>query len=1584
MTLNKPSPVNAAGMLESVLLLTNDDVALRPFLASYYADLPEDDFPAHQPEDWLGATQAHRRLGQCRQQDESLIRIYNPTPPEHGWQSTHTIIELVAPNMPFLVDTVGMAIARLGYTVHLLLHPVLHVQRDERGEFKALSANGEPESWMHFEIDRETDAGCLQQLQSAIEQALKTLTTTVADWPGMSARIAACRDELTSNPPPVAAEELSETRAFLDWLLDDHFVILGCRDYRLGEHGDTLDSEPGSGFGLLRNGNASGPSRAFAALSPELRTLAYDPKSLLILTKADIRSTVHRPAYLDVVVIKKVDQSGKVTGELRVVGLYTASAYTLPPRAVPVARRKIDAVLKKSGVDLSGHRGKAMLNVLDTWPRDELMETGVDDLTRIVSAVVGLHERNQVRVFFREDIYRRYVSVMFYVPRDNYTTEVRSRIQQLLLERLGGESCDFNVLLTDSPLARIHFIVRLPHGVCPVYDARAIEAEIALIAQRWQDELRLSLLQHSGEEIGSTRYQRYQRAFPPAYTSDFGARVAVYDVDALEEITPTNPLAATLTPASHNDTRQWRIKLFHGSDIAISDYIPLLENLAVRVLDERPYALKFDGGTQAWIIDIGIQLPLAGALEDTAARQRFLEAFRAVFNGRSENDTFNRLVIHAGLAWREVLVLRAYARWLKQISLRNAVDTLADCLLNHTAIARDLVRLFYLRHDPANIDDAAADALSATLLAAISALPIADDEKALGAFRAAIEATVRTSHFQSDADGQPRGHLSLKIASGKVPGIPQPAPLFEIFVYSTEVEGVHLRGGKVARGGLRWSDRRDDFRTEVLGLVKAQMVKNTVIVPVGSKGGFIVKNPPTEREAYLAKGVECYKGFIRGLLDLTDNLVDGKIVPPAGVHRRDEDDPYLVVAADKGTATFSDIANGLAQEYGFWLDDAFASGGSVGYDHKKMGITARGAWVSVTRHFRELGIDVATQPFTVIGIGDMSGDVFGNGLLRSPATQLVAAFDHRHIFIDPTPDAALSFKERQRLYDLPRSSWADYDARLISEGGGVWPRNVKSIPLSAQMKSLLQVDAEALDPTTLIQLLLKAPVDLLYNGGIGTYVKASTQSQAEANDRANDGLRVDGRELRCKVFGEGGNLGMTQLGRIEFALAGGRVFTDAIDNSAGVDCSDHEVNIKILLNRIMSGGDLTLKQRNILLAEMTDEVGQLVLRDNELQTLALSLEAEQAPSLLSVHQRFMQQLESRGKLSRRLEYLPTDSQCLDRQQAGAGLTGPELAVLLAYAKMVLSEDLQASELPDEPQWDNLLQGYFPFTLSQQFGQRLAEHPLRREIVATVLTNHAVNRQGITFAFRLSEEAERHPALVIKALAVAEGLLGSEALAQQVEALPGNVSAQVQYALLQILRRQTERATRWVLQAPDAAAEAAFGQAVHSALAGLAQWLGDPEHIHARRDELIASGVPVQLAAQVLAIEYAGPLLELGRDTGLRGALTERLQLYLQLDGLLGFDWMAAAIEGLPRDNRWQALARLASRDDLQRLHASLVDQAWNAGTGAAAERIAQWQSAHELPVQAWQRMLEDLKTSATDLAMISAALREARHRLMGD
>ncbi|TJZ76129.1 NAD-glutamate dehydrogenase [Chitiniphilus eburneus] len=1564
------------------------DEALRHFLAAYHPNLSSEDFASRPVEDWLGAAFAHHRFGARRARGEILLRVYNPSLPEHGWESSHTVVELVLDDMPFLVDTVGMALARLGYNVHLVLHPVLRTLRSADGQWQGLADGAPAESWMRFEVDRASDPAALRTLHDEIAHALTALETAVTDWPAMIGQLERTMDLLRHSPPPLATDELEESIAFLQWLLDGQFVFLGCREYCFEdtEFGTQLMIVPDSGLGLLRDSGAGGPSRTFASLTPALRDIAYNNHQLLILTKGDTRSVVHRPVYLDMVCIKRIDDAGVVTGEQRLLGLYTANAYTTPPRQLPILRRKIDQAMKLADVTSGGHRGKTLLNVLDTYPREELLEIGAEELSRIAQGVVSLHERSRVRTFFRDDIYRRHVSVMLYLPRDNYNTDVRMRVHRLLLERLGGDSVEFNVTMSDSPLARIHFIVRIPHGRYPEYDAARIEAEIAEIAQRWQDELRAQLRQHAGEETGAARFQRYQRAFPTAYAGDYPARVAVHDIDSLEDVIGSERTGARLIAASHADTRQWRLKLYRASAVELSDSLPLLENLGVRVLDERPYGLCFDDGSTAWIVDVGLRLPAPAMLEKPEARQRFVEAFIALFDGRCENDAFNRLVPAAGLAWREALLLRAYARYLRQIGLVFDTDTLVDILLAHASHATALVRLFMLQLDPGHGDQDAARALAAQLAQETDQLASVDEEKILSAYRHAILATLRTNYFQRDARGEPKSYLSFKLSPGQIPRMPQPVPLYEIFVYSPEMEGVHLRSGKVARGGLRWSDRRDDFRTEVLGLVKAQIVKNTVIVPGGSKGGFVLKHPPTEREALMAKGVACYKTFIGGLLDLTDNLAGGRIVPPPAVRRLDEDDPYLVVAADKGTATFSDIANGVSRDYGFWLDDAFASGGANGYDHKKMGITARGAWISVERHFREMGIDVATQPITVVGIGDMSGDVFGNGLLRSRAVKLVAAFDHRHVFIDPDPDPARAFDERQRLFQLPRSSWADYDSTLISEGGGVWPRSARSIPLSSQVRALLGVDAEQMEPAQLIQALLKAPVDLLYNGGIGTYVKASGQTQAEANDRGNDAVRVDGRDLRSKVVAEGGNLGFTQPGRIEYAQAGGRIFTDAIDNSAGVDCSDREVNIKILLNRIVAAGDLTEKQRNALLGEMTDEVGALVLRDNELQTLAISLEAEQTASLLPVHLRLMQTLERQGKLSRRLEYLPSDSQSQERIQAGQGLSRPELSVLFAYAKIVLKQLLLASGLVDEPRWNDLLREGFPATLAERFGPRLAEHPLRREIVATLLTNHVINRYGITCVFRLAEETGCDAAQVVAGLHEAESLLETETLARRAERLIAQgVPAGDVYGVLLGARRQTERVARWLLQsAPDAAALSHLRTCAALSLTHLPEWLMQQGVALERRENWLGAGIPAELVGRALAIDHAMPFLALARGTTDTGTLAERMKLYLALGMQLEFDWLAQAIERLPRDNRWQALARIAARDDLLRLHVQLAQAAWQTGQGAIDARLDAWREGAMQSVTQWRAIVAELRDSAPDLAMISAALRELRSRMTGE
>ncbi|GLR13137.1 NAD-glutamate dehydrogenase [Chitinimonas prasina] len=1562
-------------------------VNLTSLIQNYYADTDAHDLARRDAQDWYGAVLAHLKLAATRKAGEAQVRVYNPSFDDHRWQTSHTVIELVNDDKPFLVDTVSLALNRLGYGIHLIIHPVLKVTRNKAGKLDELGA-GQAESWIHLEIDRISDKSKLDEIKAELLKVLSQLKDCVEDFDCMAKRLAEVHSELTKCKPAVEKAEWQEALSYLEWLQDDHFVFLGYRDYNLtdSKEGVQLTIVKGSGLGLLRGETRGAHSASFAALPADIRALARD-KTPLLLTKTNSRSTVHRGAYLDCVGLKRYDSKGNVTGERRFLGLYTAKAYNTPPHQIPVLRRKIDAVMAASQVAASSHKGKTLLNVLETYPRDELLEISESALSEISLGIVSLQERNQVRAFIREDLYRRYVSALVYLPRDNYNTDVRVKMQQLLLNAFNGTSAEFNVMLSDSVLARIQFIVRTPTGSSlPDYDPREIEANIAQATRRWTDDLQLNLASHAGEERGMALHAKYARAFAAAYYADYDARTAVSDIDKIEQALAGKSLTMKLMDASLADPTLHRFKIFREDPIALSDSLPVLENMGVRVIEEQPYTLKFADGGRAWVTDIAIKLPISGLLDEDETRNAFQQGFAAIFEGHAENDRFNKLILLAGLGWREVVLLRAYAKYLKQIGLNYSLDHIAERLGHFREIARDLATLFLSLHDPKQKQVKQVAALSAKIKEALAQVPSIDDERILSGFFHTISATLRTNFFQPGPAGEVKDYISFKFESAKIPNMPQPVPLYEIFVYSPRVEGIHLRFGKVARGGLRWSDRKEDFRTEVLGLVKAQQVKNTVIVPVGSKGGFVLKQAPTEREAYQAEGVACYKTFIRGLLDLTDNLVDGKVVPPKAVHRLDADDPYLVVAADKGTATFSDIANGVSQEYGFWLDDAFASGGSVGYDHKKMGITAKGAWESVKRHFREMGHDTQKQPFTVVGIGDLMGDVFGNGMLLSDQIKLVAAFNHLHIFLDPNPDTAKSFKERSRMFALPRSSWEDYDKKTLSKGGGIYSRSAKSIPLSPEIRKVLDITDEALAPNDLIRAILKAPVDLLYNGGIGTYFKSSSQSHAEASDRSNDALRIDGREIRARVIGEGGNLGFTQLGRVEYALSGGHICTDAIDNSAGVDCSDHEVNIKILLGRLVQAGDMTLKQRNALLAEMTDNVGELVLRDNYLQTAAISLELKQAKSLLSVHGRFMQSLERAGRLSRRIEYLPNDALLAERQAAGQGMTSPELAVLLAYAKLGLFDQLLASPLPAMKEWDELLSGYFPTKMADKFKKQLPSHPLRSEIVATVLTNECVNRMGISFVFRVAEETNATPAEIVHAWSVASRLMQADKLWAELEALDNTVPTTTQYDLMLEVRKQLERVARWVLrvQLTEADADKRLVQLtdeIPTLLPKLDKWVADKANFASARERLKAAGVKAELAGRVVYLDAVLALLDIARLARESKASVEDVaQAYFKLEGALQIDWLREVVDGLPRDNRWQTLARMALRDELYREHAGLTARVL-AGTGTVQKRVDAWLKAREVALEHVGRMFEELRVATPDLAMLSAAMREIRNRL---
>ncbi len=1621
----------------------------RRLLAGYFRHVAADELSDREAEDVYGAAMSQFRLAGQRPRGTATVHVSTPTVGEHGWSAAgHTVVEIVTDDMPFLVDSVTMHLAQHDHGIHLVVHPQLRVVRDITGSLRRLATGGSDdqdgtgstgdedrtdgagrevvaESWMHVEIDRVEDRDRVEALEQGLASVLRDVRESVEDWTKMRSRAQEIVDGLRGGPPPLDRGEVTEVAELLAWLADDHFTFLGYREYGLGQagdpDGDVLRALPGSGLGILR----SDPAASSGRLPEEVAQRARD-KELAIITKANSRSTVHRPAYLDYVGVKTFGPDGEVDGERRFLGLFSSAAYTESVTRIPVLRRKSAEVLDLMGFAAMSHSGKALLDLLETYPRDELFQTPVDELVPTLHAVLHLQERRQLRLFVRQDAYRRYLSCLVYLPRDRYTTQVRQRMQQILAGALGtdgasppdGVNIDYTARVSESVLARLHFVVRPPRGeTVGDVDEIGLERELGNATRSWTDDLAQAAYDMLGEAEGSRVVRRYGQAFPEAYKEDFGPRVAVSDLQRLEAVDDGDGIGLHLYEPADAPPGEARFKVFRAGDpLSLTEVLPLFSSLGVDVIDERPYGLELGrtSGPSSWVYDFGLRYV---GEPGERSRELFQEAFRACWRRQAEADGFNRLVLAAGLSWRQVSVLRAYARWMRQAGFPFSQAYIEDTMHWHCGVARMLVDLFHARFDPGSHDVPAdgesrvamvAD-LEGRISSALDDVESLDHDRILRAYVTAIGATVRTNYFldrpgagATDAAAQ-RSAVALKLEPGRIDDLPLPRPRFEVFVYSPHVEGVHLRFGPVARGGLRWSDRREDFRTEILGLVKAQTVKNAVIVPVGAKGGFYCKqlpDPGADRDAWLAEGVACYQTFIRSLLDVTDNLEGTRIMPPPRVVRHDGDDAYLVVAADKGTAAFSDIANQVAADYGFWLGDAFASGGSAGYDHKAMGITARGAWESVRRHFRELGVDCQREDITCVGVGDMSGDVFGNGMLLSEHIRLVAAFDHRHVFVDPDPDAATSYAERRRLFELPRSSWTDYDKELISAGGGVFPRTAKSIPVSSQMRQALGLADEQrkLTPAELMRAILTAPVDLLWNGGIGTYVKSSTETHADAGDKANDAIRVDGGALRARCVGEGGNLGLTQRGRIEYATNGGRVNSDFIDNSAGVDTSDHEVNIKVLLDRVVDEGDLTGKQRNALLERMTDEVGRLVLDHNDEQNLALANSVAVAPSLLHVHSDWMRRMERAGLLDREIEFLPNTKEIARRRELGVGLTQPELSVLLAYTKIVLAEELLDSDVPDDPFLRGQLYRYFPTPMRQDFREQMDSHPLRREIVVTQVVNELVNSGGITFYARLSGETGATASELTRAHAVATELFATEQLGRLVNELDHVVDASVQTRMRLDIRTLAERATRWLVNHrwhhdPERTVDQ-VGTAVLEVVRCLPDTLTgrDLERLHARQGELSEAGVPDEVALRVAALSpaYAAlAVVEVARRVE-RDPL-EVARLHTVLGQELGMDLLYDRVLGLPREDRWQTMARAALRDDLQQVHSALTATVLQHDPGShqapplpegaddAQRRVASWVAVEGTVLERGRATLQEIcREDAPDLARMSVALRVAR------
>ncbi|HET7300829.1 MAG TPA: NAD-glutamate dehydrogenase [Oleiagrimonas sp.] len=1603
------------------------------FVSSFFARTAPGDVQLHNASVWAALLSDLFEFVRQRDAGTAKVRVFNPEQEANGWHAMTTVVQVITDDSPFLVDSVSMAITERHLDTHVVIHPVLSVARDKKGVLTSLSTDkGQPESVMHFEIDRITDADERKGLEEQLMRLLADVRAAVRDWQPMRDKLLEIAEKLPSHNIPVDAVGLDEAQDFLRWVADDHFTFLGYREYEVAavEGDEVLRAIDNSGQGIL-----CGTERSVAPRS--LRSLAASqlPQSgsvdAIILTKTNARSDIHRPGYMDYIGVLEFDDQGKPVREHRFLGLFTSSAYMRRPKDVPLLRRKFNAVMERSELRPDSYSGKALRHILETLPRDELFQSSENELFDVGCGILDLKERARARLFVRRDKYERFFSCLVFVPRDRFNTSARKRIESMLKDAFHGVHLDSNLLMGESALTRLHITIRPNPGEHPKYDLTDLEARLVNAVRDWRDDLRECLVNELDEVEGSTLANRFGESLPAGYIEEVTPEMAAIDVRVLAGLKPDDNARMSLyRPIKH--PQQLRFKVYRlGGDIALSDVLPQLENLGMRVLTEHVYEMDV-GGSRLSIQDLEVQ-PLGELAFDVAdVSDHFERAFENVWRGNAESDNFNRLVLGALLDWRLVAVLRGYCKYLQQVGIAFSQSYMEETLNRYPAIANLLAELFNAKFNPVretmsaeelekdgkqlrreldvlvpkatleahrDFIDKAVDVLARPrqeqidhfwnaikiLLDGVASL---DDERIIKSYMDIIRATTRTSHFQR-FDGAPRHFISFKFDSHLVPDAPKPVPFREIWVYAPRVEGVHLRFGRVARGGLRWSDRREDFRTEVLGLVKAQMVKNTVIVPVGSKGGFFPKqlpSPAEDRDAWLEEGKDCYRMFNNGLLDITDNLVEGKLVPPENVVRHDDDDPYLVVAADKGTAKFSDIANGISADHDFWLDDAYASGGSYGYDHKGMGITAKGAWESVKRHFRALGHDSQSEDFTCVGIGDMSGDVFGNGMLLSEHIRLLAAFDHRHIFLDPHPDAARSFVERKRMFDLPRSSWEDYDTSLVSKGGGIWPRSAKSIPISAEMREVLglRADVEHLTPMELMNAILKAPVDLLWNGGIGTYVKASSETHADAGDRANNALRVDGSELRCKVVGEGGNLGFTQKGRIEAALNGVLLNTDFIDNSAGVDTSDHEVNIKILLGDAVQRGELTFEARNKQLAAMTDEVEKLVLWDNYRQNQAITLMEHMAVKRLGTMGHFIRTLESEGRLDRQVESLPSDTEIAERKSRGQGLTRPELAILLSYDKIKLFEQLLDSDVPEDPYLSHELQRYFPEPLRALYADHMQRHRLKREIIASAVTNSTINRMGATFMLRMQEDTGQEPAAIAKAFTAAREILDARELWAAIEALDGKVAEATQLdAILQIwilLRHMT----RWLLNRPGGSLDIAENvERYRPAVTTL-------------RESMPASLTPTGQADFNLSVEKWQGLQfpqelahRLARAPVLRAALDMAevahqskqpiehvAHVFFSLAETLDLDWLRNEIEALPVEGRWHAQARGSLLDELNHQHREL------------AGKVLAWSKEHKSnnPVEAWlgrddatlnytRSVLTEIMSQTADYPIASVALR---------
>ncbi|MFF2299337.1 NAD-glutamate dehydrogenase [Arthrobacter sp. NPDC058127] len=1605
------------------------------FLAAYYEHVAAEDIHDHSVETLEFRAREHLALAAVRPPGTSGVAVVH--------ERNATMLFVVADDMPHMVRSVTAELTREGVSIRLVVHPTFEVLRDpathelielrhgpQRAGFAAGSAalnqNDAPntaaagrstaEIWIAVEIGRLPDSSGSGDFVAAMQRVLADVRAVAEDSGGLHAQMVAAVESLDGYPSGClpSAEQL---RDLLLWLEGGNFALLGYFEYGLTTAGgnEVLQLKPGSGLGLLRAHR----------LSKDASEPASRASEVLTISTADLRSTVERPSYLDEIRMKIFDETGAVAGERRFVGLFAPGAAGQSVRQIPVIRDKIAAVRRRLGLVPASHRGTELLAALESFPLDELFQVDVEELTRLTAEILRLQERRQTRLFLRADSYGRFMSVLVFLPRHRYSTAVRLRLEQELKQAFNASSLEFDVRLSDSPMARVSFRILLPAGRRPDdVDPTMLERSLISATRTWAEGLDDALRVRFPAAQAAWLSSLWSAAFPASYRADVDLEDAVEDIERFEKFdldgTGGRPLHDPLmavserlesapTPAGGAPARDSRIRLYLTSPRSLTQILPYFHNLGLEVRNQRPFDILRGTDRPLFLYDLGVRYP--PGVDPARTSSLLADAFGAAMRGDTESDRFDALVLQENLEWRQVAILRAYAKYLQQLGTTNSYDFIADTFLTNARAARALLGLFQARFRPGLgiaerlRNTAAARAEAAEAIDAVTSL---DADRLLRTFLNLIEATTRTNFYRD------RPYLSFKLQPSHLPGAPYPRPKFEIWVYSPRVEGVHLRFGLAARGGLRWSDRREDFRTEVLGLAKAQIVKNSVIVPTGAKGGFYPKrlpDPDADRPAWLAEGIASYKDFLRGLLDVTDNLAPpdvvgpsddlgargqvGRVVPPPKVVRHDDDDYYLVAAADKGTAAFSDIANEVAKEYGFWLGDAFASGGSVGYDHKRMGITARGAWASANQHFSDLGIDSRNEDFTVAGIGDMSGDVFGNGMLLSKHIRLVAAFDHRHIFLDPAPDGASSLEERRRLFKWPRSSWADYNPALISPGGGVYPRAAKSIPISPEVRSTLGLAtmATAMTPPELIRAILRAPVDLIYNGGIGTYVKSFSETNTEVGDKANDGIRVNGNELRSRIMVEGGNLGVTQRGRVEAALNGVMLNTDAIDNSAGVDCSDHEVNIKIFIDSMIAAGKMTAGERADFLHSLNDDVARLVLKNNRDQNTLLLNDRQLVLNWSPGFERAMDWLERAAGLDRVLEALPTTDQLHERLQAGKGLTSPELSVLAAYAKIALAKELNDSNVADDPWFDRVLRGYFPPPIVDRFGNELQTHPLRRQIISTVLANDIINQGGITFAFRAIEETAGSAAALARAFVAVREAFDLQRIADRIAGLPPAVPAAHRAELAVYIRRILDRATRWYMTHDHR------DQPVDQALSRIMptmDLLGNRSLVYLRADDIDlaqdlqarweAIGIPPDLARSGVGVAMSVHLLDISLIAEQIDEPIEQVaDLYSTVLERIGALKLFLRITDLPRGSRWDALARAALRADVYSVGADMAisvlrsTPSGDPGRADSLERVMEWERGRQEQLARIKDMSAEVTgTGPVDIASISVLLRLLR------